>query len=89
MKIVHVKWEDSVGVSPGWVQINEPPETEVLICESVGFLLWDRERSITVLPHFHDSDEGLSADKSGCGDMTIPKSCILEMTVLKGEEGAQ
>lgn len=75
--LVLISWEDSFGVSSSWEEIPEDLDPKPLVCNSVGWIVAENDRCITVVPHMHEADPDLGAVRSGCGDMTIPKSCII------------
>jgi hypothetical protein len=76
MNLYYIKWEDSRGVSASWVHL-EDIESETCILMSVGWLLKETDELIHIVPHIGDDP------KQGCGDMVIPKKCILEMLKIK------
>lgn len=76
MKKVYVKWIDSVvAEGRGWVFKEEFEELEPSTCETVGWLLRDMKKYITVVQN--DSDNEL------LGVITIAKVCILEQKILR------
>jgi len=83
-KLVYVEWEDSFGCSAFWCNLeNEaaPEDIKPQLARSVGWLCRESGSSITVVPHI--TDESKHAKLQGCGDMTIPRSAIRKMVVLR------
>lgn len=83
LPLVLIEWEDSFGVGPSWEPIPDDLDPAPASCFSAGWLVAENDRVVTLVPHIHDADESIGAVLSGCGDMTIPKSCILKRTDLK------
>ena len=81
LKIVLVEWDDSMGCASSWSIIEDGAAPQPLTCRSVGWLLFDTETSLTIVPHL--SDEHLDAKQQGCGDMTIPKSAVRKIYTLE------
>jgi hypothetical protein len=81
MKLVLIEWVDSHGSIEGWKLIEENTKSETLICESVGWLLYDGKDCKTILPHMagHKSDNIMF---QGRGELTIPTKAILKMKTL-------
>ena len=81
MKLVLIEWQDSLGCSANWQKLDgvEPPKP--LLCQSVGWLLYDGDDCKVVVPHV--TRDHASAPRQGCGDMTIPTKCITKLKTLK------
>lgn len=79
--IVLVEWEDSVGSGSQWEPVDDP-NMDRFSCFSVGYLVAENEHSILLVPHMHPAHESIGANESGCGDMRIPKACVLKQRVL-------
>ena len=79
MKIEIIKWLDSYGVGPAWTVLDEII-LEPAIIISVGFIAKEDENNVLVVPHVssHKEEDG----KDGCGDMVIPKVCIIDRVVV-------
>lgn len=77
--LVLVEWVDSFGCEADW-KVIEGPAPEALICRSVGWLLHDDDKCLTIVPHL--STPHTKAEPQGCGDMTIPKVAVVRMFVL-------
>jgi len=83
-KIVHVLWRDSYGVSASWESLENLTSGEPLkkmTCESIGYMAFADDEHVVILPHYHAPFDG-DGDGSGCGDMTIPRSSIIEIREL-------
>lgn len=78
MELVYIEWEDSLGCSAGW-QFFEDRSAEPGRIESVGWILSETKKAISLVPHVARSEGG---DDHGMGIMTIPKSCILKRTAI-------
>ena len=73
-KLVLIKWVDSEYV-PGWHR-DDPP-TGPLLCQSVGWLIYDGADSKTIAAHITDED-----DPQRSGEMTIPVRSIVKIDNL-------
>lgn len=79
MKIVHVRWRDSCGVTPDWRDLNDLKPMDTVI-DTVGYRLIENDLSITVAMSI-SPDVG-EVQGQYCGCMTIPKCCIIETKEL-------
>ena len=77
-QLVLIEWEDSYGCSSTWTEIVDPVTPVVLMCRSVGWLVYDGDDCKVLVPHIA---EGMPA-RQGCGDMTIPASAIRRVCLL-------
>lgn len=83
---VEVEWIDSAQKT-GWRSADETLDwinlgTEALTCWSVGYLVDEREDSITLAPHYTiDTRTGLH-DEYG-DPMTIPRVAVVEIKELR------
>ena len=75
MKIVIVKWIDSIGLTPDWEYKNGLKQLKPAYVTSVGFLLEDNEDYKTILQS--DSSNQI------LGRLTIPAGCVTSISVLK------
>lgn len=70
-----VKWRDSFTLS-GWKSIDDPRHSEVAVITSVGWLIKQTPRTLT-----------LTTSISECGNVTdaiaIPREAVMKMTKLK------
>lgn len=74
MRMVHVEWYDAVTETDNdWTPIKEC-DGELAICHSLGFMIKETELSITVAGHIGSEDF--------CGEVVIPKSCVIEIKDL-------
>jgi hypothetical protein len=78
--LVLVEWEDSFGCSSSWESL-EGVQPAVLICRSVGWLIYDGDDCKVVVPHLTQLHN--SAKRQGCGDMTIPTRAIISIKPLR------
>lgn len=81
MKLVLIEWQDSLGCSANWQKLDgiEPPKP--LLCQSVGWLMYDGADCKVVVPHL--TKDHANAPRQGCGDMTIPTKCITKLKTLR------
>lgn len=77
-KIVWVQWLDSASAM-GWMSRDSLP-TEPLVCESVGFLLNDCDKQITLTLSLLDESE---ASKPFCDVIIIPKVSVIKSKVMR------
>jgi hypothetical protein len=73
--------EDSCGAIARWQYLDET-EPEYILCQSVGWLVYDGKDCKRIVPHigYH---KGSDARAQACGDMTIPASAITKMLDIK------
>lgn len=71
MDLYYVEWLDSRGVGTSWRHL-EDMESETCVLRSVGWLMKNTKDLIHIVPHFGDDPA------QGCGDMVIPKRCVLK-----------
>lgn len=80
--LVMVEWTDSYGCSSSWEEIpSQPPPQHH--CFSVGWLIHDSDDVIVVVPHITPQHDEIGAEENGCGDMTIPKCSVVNVTKLR------
>ena len=75
--ILMVEWEDSYGVESGWKDISDY-SASVLIIRSIGKLIYEDDRVISLAHNFADETE--HTPKQANGIMVIPKTCIRNVT---------
>ena len=81
-KVEVVRWQDSRGAGPTWT-LNEFARHSVCVIESVGVVVEENVEFLVIAPHIsYDSDD----DYQYCGEMTIPKVCVLDRRVLQASE---
>ena len=77
--LVFIKWADSHGVSSEWIElstINEEPDHHY--CYTTGWLVVDGKDSVVIAPHICPENKAIDCPLSVCGEMTIPKSAIVD-----------
>ncbi len=82
MKLVLIEWVDSHGPVEGWKIIDEDAKPELLICESVGWLVYNGKDCKKILPH-RAGYKNTTIIRQGRGEMTIPRRAIMKITELK------
>ena len=75
--LVYVVWEDAMGVTQDWTDLDELERLKTCLCHSVGALICNEETHIVVVPHFG------TGPYAGCGDMVIPRTQIRDIHHLK------
>ena len=79
--LVFVEWKDSlVGVS-GWMETEGARPYPVMV-RSVGWLVHDGTDCKLLVPHLSEPNHS-NAKEQGCGDVTIPASCITKLVRLQ------
>ena len=78
-RIEYIEWIDSFGCSSGWSEIK-PIET-VLICVSVGFVVSENDKTISLANSVAYETEDTKEQANGI--MTIPKVSIISRKELK------
>lgn len=79
-RLVLIEWVDSYGCSSRWAQISDV-QPELMVCQSVGWLIYDDEQCKVILPHRSTGDHP-NAGQQGCEDMTIPTVAVVSITDL-------
>ena len=75
MKLVLVKWEDSVQPVVTWHHFDDLPALEIAKCESVGLVVAENDQVLMLAANVADNEQ--------CsGIMRIPKSCITEIITI-------
>lgn len=79
-----IEWVDSFGCSSTWSPTDSIKEDiKPYICTSVGFVVFENDSLVVVVPHIAPEDKELGSKEQGCGDMAIPKSAILKRKTLQ------
>lgn len=82
MKLVLVEWIDS-HAGRGWQDIERlEGAAEPLYCRSVGWLVAESKTCKVLVPHLSGERHG-KAIIQGCGDLAIPATAVLKLTVLR------
>lgn len=79
-RLVLVEWEDSFGCSSSWENVEGGVTPSALRCRSVGWLVYDSDDCVVVVPHLTRPHGDLR--RQGCGDMAIPIRAVVRMTDL-------
>lgn len=80
MKIVLVEWLDAHGGNrTGWKDLKEIASAMPAKGKSVGWMVKETEHHIVICPHFVGEDTELQGD----GEMSIPKSWVKAIKVLR------
>lgn len=74
--VVRVQWTDSRGCQANWTEL-EDYDPKPCIMTSVGYLVIDNDDYIMLVPHLGEDP------LQGCGDMTIPRVCVTDISPLK------
>ena len=72
-KLVLVHWEDAITPTDGWTDITEL-KSELADCVSVGFLVEENDRTITIVSHVSGDEDGTDID----GSLVLDKAWIKE-----------
>lgn len=86
MKLVRVEWLDAHGIVSGWEALDELKTLPVYVCTTVGWLLEDTERLLT-LAQTAARPEDETTDAIVDGRITIPRCAVRSVDVLAVEEG--
>jgi hypothetical protein len=80
--LVYVEWLDAYGCSTDWSTMESfAPDDGPVLNYSVGWLLYDVNDCIVLVPHI--TGENKQCHETGCGDMTIPKCNIIKQQILR------
>lgn len=80
MKIEIIEWIDSYGCSASWQEIADGIELETITCFSIGYVLKENDNLLVIVPHY--APKTVLNSPQGCGDMCIPKKCIVSRREL-------
>lgn len=78
MKLILIEWVDSHGPVDGWNVIEDKQNSEPLICESVGWLIYNGKNCKTIVPHKAGHKNNKIA-LQGRGELTIPTRAIIKL----------
>jgi len=70
-KITLIHWEDAISPTSGWTDINEV-STDLAECVSVGFVIEENDKTITIVSHITGDDDGTDVD----GSLVLDKTWI-------------
>lgn len=84
MNIEKITWIDSRGVGSNWDFI-ENIKNETCHCVSVGVVIGEDHQAITVAPHIVFKPDSSELEQV-CGEMSIPKTAIIERIFLEKSE---
>jgi len=76
-----ITWHDSYGVGNTWQPLEEV-ELQPAVVHSVGYVVAENDICLLIVPHISKHAE--KTTKDGCGDMVIPKCCILLRETILG-----
>lgn len=85
-KLVLIEWEDSCQPLPAWRHIADLPESRVIQCCSVGWLVSEANGVKMVAPNMGDIDSEDNLQASGI--IRIPEAAITRMVELKERKKA-
>ena len=80
-KLVLIEWEDSAQPVPGWQFLDEADYSDVVVCQSVGWLVGDSEGVKALAPNIGNMGED---GEQGSGIIRIPARCVKSVTPLVG-----
>jgi hypothetical protein len=75
MKIVYIEWIDSKSGPSGWEHMDEIEPVEPQVCNTVGFLIDDKESFKTIAPTVGGGQV--------LGRITIPQCSIVKLRELQ------
>lgn len=78
-----VEWHDSRGASARWQRVVDIKDDGICAMVSVGYVIAETNTEICLAPHLAIESDG---DHQACGEMHIPKSCVLSMKLLTPTE---
>ena len=70
-KLVIINWEDAITPTSGWTNINDL-DNAIADCISIGLVVEENEKSITIVSHISGSDIQVDID----GSLVLDKSWI-------------
>ena len=79
-----VRWRDSLGCASRWSELPDGgDQIPAIYCYSIGIVWAEDDDHIVIVPHYSPSNPDADSGENGCGDMTIPKSAIIDRKVLR------
>ena len=84
MKLEIIVWVDSFGCSASWSELSNIEKFEPVHIRSCGWVAYEDECHIVVVPHLSPARPELGMTQQGCGDMTIPQSAIVSRNKIDG-----
>ena len=83
-KIFLIEWMDSCmsDDSISWKSIDSLESPPDMLCYSVGWIVKESERFLTIAPHVSEIENGEVTGQI-CGEMNIPKKSITKKIELK------
>ena len=72
-KLTLINWEDAITPTDGWTDITEL-KSELADCVSVGFLVEENDKTITIVSHVSGDEDGTDID----GSLVLDKTWIKE-----------
>lgn len=82
--LVIIRWQDSGQPLPSWQYLSALPQTRIIECATVGWLLRDDDEIKVICQSVGDLESPKNAQASGI--MTIPARCVLSIEKLIEEE---
>ena len=73
VKLILVHWEDAITPTDGWTDITEL-KSELADCVSVGVLVEENDKTITIVSHVSGDEDGTDID----GSLVLDKTWIKE-----------
>lgn len=80
--LVYIEWVDAYGCADQWEAVNSIQHM-IMKCSSVGWLVYQDKDMIIIVPHLSQHDHK-KIEQQSCGDMSIPRSAIKKMKIIKG-----
>jgi hypothetical protein len=78
---VCIHWEDASSGDSAWEDMPVgDKDIHGLQCRSLGFVVGKKKGFVMLFPHIAENDT--TGTKHGCGDITIPLSCIVSVKRL-------
>jgi len=72
-KLVLLHWEDAITPTDGWTDITDL-KSELADCVSVGFIVEENDKTITIVSHVSGDEESTDID----GSLVLDKKWIIE-----------
>lgn len=77
-RLVLIEWVDSYGASATWQNLSSC-EPELMVCQSVGWLVHDDERCKVIVPHILQPDHPTTSQQ-GCSKAWKPLRRLVPMS---------
>ena len=70
MRVIYIEWFDALSYNKGWINKDEVDEYDLPIIKSIGILVSEDDKKITISTTFDEENEAY------CGFVMVPKAWV-------------